>query len=151
MFRNHTTTSTDHATRRTARTNSPGRRWTTRTGHQEADVLQTRTCPSTSGRMGEADRAVKDSQRADSTETPCRKKEGVYSTCTFYEQLLAVAAQQCPGQERSKVHKDLPQQGGHLLQGSLQLGGDAKEEMRQEKMKQTEDKEKVKGRIGENN
>ena len=58
-------------------------------------------------------------------ETPVREKGAVYSTCTFYEQFLPMATQQRPGQEGSKVHKNLPQQGGHLLQSTLQLGGDA--------------------------
>lgn len=58
-------------------------------------------------------------------ETPVREKGAVYSTCTFNEQLLPMATQQRPGQERGKVHKDFPQQGGHLLKSALQLGGDA--------------------------
>ena len=58
-------------------------------------------------------------------ETPVREKGAVYSTCTFYEQFLPMATQQRPGQEGGKVHKNLPQQGGHLLQSALQLGGDA--------------------------
>ena len=58
-------------------------------------------------------------------ETPVREKGAVYSTCTFYEQFLPMATQQRPGQEGGKVHKDLPQQRRHLLQGALQLGGDA--------------------------
>lgn len=40
---------------------------------------------------------------------------------TFYEQLLTMAAQKGARQKRSKVHKDLSQQGSHLLQGPLQL------------------------------
>lgn len=44
---------------------------------------------------------------------------------TFDEQLLSVAAQQGARQEGRKVHKRLPQQGRHFLQGSLQLGGNA--------------------------
>jgi len=66
-------------------------------------------------------------------ETPFRGKGAVYSTCTFYEQFLPMATQQRPGQEGSKVHKNLPQQGGHLLQSSLQLGGDAVEETSERK------------------
>lgn len=69
---------------------------------------------------------MRDSEWGDSTEkTPVREKGAMYSTCTFYEQFLPMATQQRPGQERGKVHKNLPQQGGHLLQSALQLGGDA--------------------------
>lgn len=35
-----------------------------------------------------------------------------------------MATQQRPGQEGGKVHKNLPQQRGHLLQSALKLGGD---------------------------
>ena len=62
-------------------------------------------------------------------ETPVREKGAVYSTCTFYEQFLPMATQQRPGQEGGKVHENLPQQGGHLLQGALQLGGDTAAEI----------------------
>lgn len=48
----------------------------------------------------------------------------MYSTCTFYEQFLPMATQQRPGQEGGEVHKNLPQQRGHLLQSALKLGGD---------------------------
>lgn len=57
-------------------------------------------------------------------ETPVREKGDVYSTCTFYEQFLPMATQQRPGQKRGEVHEDLPQQRRHLLQSTLQLGGD---------------------------
>lgn len=60
-------------------------------------------------------------------ETPVREKGAVYSTCTFYEQFLPMATQQRPGQERRKVHENLPQQRRHLLQRPLQLGSDAEE------------------------
>lgn len=63
-------------------------------------------------------------------ETPFREKGAVYSTCTFYEQLLPMTPQQCPRQEGSEVHEDLPQQGGHLLQSPLQLCGDTVKEQR---------------------
>lgn len=69
--------------------------------------------------------AVRDSEWGDSTETPVREKGAVYSTCTFNEQFLPMTTQQRPGQKRGKVHKNLPQQGGHLLQSTLQLCGDA--------------------------
>lgn len=59
------------------------------------------------------------------TETPVREKGAVYSTCTFYEQFLPMATQQRPGQEGGEVHKNLPQQRRHLLQRTLELGGDA--------------------------
>lgn len=58
-------------------------------------------------------------------ETPVREKGAVYSTCTFYEQLLPMATQQCPGQKGRKVHENFSQQGGNLLQSALQFGGDA--------------------------
>lgn len=68
-------------------------------------------------------------------ETPVREKGAVYSTCTFYEQFLPMATQQRPGQEGGKVHKNLPQQGGHLFQSALQLGGDAVVGISERKMK----------------
>lgn len=55
----------------------------------------------------------------------------MYSTCTFYEQFLPMATQQRPGQERGEVHKNLPQKGRHFLQSSLQLSGDAVEDVSQ--------------------
>lgn len=58
-------------------------------------------------------------------ETPVREKGAVYSTCTFNEQFLPMTTQQRPGQEGGKVHKYLPQQWGHLLQGALQFCCDA--------------------------
>lgn len=71
-------------------------------------------------------------------ETPVREKGAVYSTCTFYEQFLPMATQQRPGQERRKVDKNLPQQGGHLLQSALELGGDTVVgEENERKMKKT--------------
>lgn len=68
-------------------------------------------------------------------ETPVIEKGAVYSTCTFYEQFLPMATQQRPGQEGSKIHKNLPQQGRHLLQSALQLGGDTVAEISERKMK----------------
>ena len=57
----------------------------------------------------------------------------VDSTCTFYEQLLAVAAEQGAREEGGEVHKDLPQQGSHLLKSTLQLSGDAGRERERER------------------
>lgn len=80
--------------------------------------------------------AVRDSEWGDSTEkTPVREKGAVYSTCTFYEQFLPMATQQRPGQEGCKVHKNLPQQGCHLLQSTLQLSGDTVDEISERKMR----------------
>lgn len=45
----------------------------------------------------------------------------IYNICTFYEQLLSMAAQQGARQEGCKVYKGLSQQGCYLLQGPLQL------------------------------
>lgn len=39
----------------------------------------------------------------------------VHNICTFYEQLLSMAAQQGTRQKGCKVHKGLSQQGCHLL------------------------------------
>lgn len=76
--------------------------------------------------LSHSDVAVRDSEWGDSTErTPVREKGAVYSTCTFYEQFLPMTTQQCPGQKGGKVHKNLPQQGGHFLQSTLQFCGDA--------------------------
>lgn len=70
----------------------------------------------------------------------------MYSTCTFNEQFLPMTTQQRSGQEGSKVHKYLPKQRRHFLQGTFQLGGDAadgKEETekkkRQERNSETSD------------
>lgn len=37
--------------------------------------------------------------------------------CTFYKQLLSMAAQQSAGQKGCKVHEDFPQKRRHFLQG----------------------------------
>lgn len=52
------------------------------------------------------------------------------SVSTFYQQLLSMAAQQGARQKRRKVHKGLSQQGGHFLQGSLQLCGNTVKEIK---------------------
>lgn len=52
-------------------------------------------------------------------------RRDVILTGALNEELLAMTAKQCPGQEGGKVDKDLPEKRGRLLQSMLQTLRDA--------------------------